>query len=131
MFCIRLPLATRAQVASLNLAADRRQAFDTTDIAIASIFARHAAAALDRARDGDDLRAAVRSRQLIGVAEGILMQRFGLGLDQAFELLRRYSQSHNIKLRVLAERLVETGQLTTAADATRSLDAAFGLQPED
>lgn len=130
LLSVRLDLSDPSLTASLNLLADRPYAFDTTDLAIAGIFARHAGSALDMARQGESLRAAARSRQIIGVAEGMLMQRFGLTLDQAFELLRRYSQTHNIKLRVLAERLVETGRVPAAGDAAGSLERAFGLDSE-
>lgn len=131
MLSIRLDLNDSSLTASLNLLAKQAYAFDATDLAIASIFARHAASALDNARHGENLRAAARSRQIIGVAQGMLMQRFGLSLDQSFELLRRYSQTNNVKLRVLAERLVESGRLSAAGDPTDSLEEAFGLNTED
>ncbi|HEY9290010.1 MAG TPA: GAF and ANTAR domain-containing protein [Microlunatus sp.] len=100
--------------AALNLYARQAYAFDPTDLAIASIFARHAGVALGAVRVQDGLRTAVRSRQIIGVAQGILMQRFGLSLDASFELLRRYSQDHNLKLRTIAANLVAAGGLSSA-----------------
>ena len=51
----------------------------------------------------------------IGQAQGILMERHGLDGDRAFEVLRRYSQDHNIKLRDVATHLSETRQLPTIA----------------
>jgi len=54
---------------------------------------------------------AVHSRGLIGQAQGMLMQRYGLTADSAFGVLRRCSQQHNTKLVVLAERLTTTGNL--------------------
>lgn len=131
MLSIRLDLSHASLTASLNLLAKQPYAFDPTDLGIASIFARHAASALDNARQGESLRAAARSRQIIGIAQGMLMQRFGLSLDQSFELLRRYSQTHNIKLRVLAERLAESGGLSTDGDPAGSLEEAFGLHTPD
>lgn len=131
LLSIRMELSDTSLTASLNLLANQPYAFDATDLAIAGIFARHAAAALDNARQGENLRAAARSRQVIGVAQGMLMQRFGLSLDQSFELLRRYSQTHNVKLRVLAERLAETGGLSDAGDPAGSLEEAFGLTTDD
>lgn len=104
-----------ATLGSLNLYATDPRAFDHTDVAIASIFARHAAAALDAVKEVSGLRTALRSRQLIGVAQGMLMQRYRLSLDQSFEVLRRYSQDENIKLRDLAEQLVHEGQLPTSS----------------
>lgn len=117
--------------AALNLYSGTPYAFDHTDIALAGIFARHAGSALEGARQQDQLRAAARSRQVIGVAEGILMQRFGLTLDQSFELLRRYSQTYNIKLRVLAENLVAAGGIRDSAElgAEAALELSFGIEP--
>ena len=110
---VRLDAPAGQAHASLNLYAEKPYAFDPTDLAIASIYARHAGTALDAARTQDQMSSAIRSRQLIGVAQGILMQRFGLTLDSSFEVLRRYSQDHNVKLRTIAENLVRAGGLPT------------------
>lgn len=69
---------------------------------------------LDAARqEVDDLRVALDSRHTIGLAQGLLMARYGLTTTQSFELLRRYSQDGNVKLRSLADDVVahwhETG----------------------
>lgn len=133
---LRLEVTGTSMAASLNLFANQPYAFDSTDLAIASVFARHAATALAAAHVEEGLRIAARSRQIIGVAEGILMQRFGLTLDQSFELLRRYSQTNNIKLRTLAERLATAGHIPSAqpgdgpADPAASLNEAFRITPD-
>lgn len=133
---IRSVLTVRIQgpadeaLASLNLYARRPRAYDDTDLALATIFARHAGVAIHGARQHNNLTAAIQSRQLIGAAQGILMQRFGLDLDQAFELLRRYSQTYNVKLRQLAENLVRAGGIPSADDgegASRALSESLGL----
>jgi len=49
----------------------------------------------------------------LGQAQSLLMERHGLDGDRAFEVLRRYSQDHNIKLRDVAAHLIETRQLPT------------------
>jgi hypothetical protein len=128
-----LDISDTPVAASLNLFASRPYAFDSTDLGIASVFARHAATALAAARTEEGLRAAARSRQIIGVAQGMLMQRFGLNLDQSFELLRRYSQTNNLKLRVLAERLAESGGIpdTAPGEPAADLAQAFGITPGD
>lgn len=133
ILCVRLALSQGSLVASLNLFARRPSGFDATDLAIASIFARHAAAALAAARAQDGLRAAARSRQIIGVAEGLLMQRYGLTLDQAFELLLRYSQSNNVALRVLAEQLVQSGGIpaSTPNESDAGLDHTLHSDHDD
>lgn len=118
--------------AALNLYSARPRAFDITDHAVASIFARHAANAMSAAKDRDQLEGALRTRQIIGIAEGMLIQRFGLTLDQSFELLRRYSQDHNIKIRVLAENLLRSGGIPESGSGSghtteRVLQQALGI----
>jgi AmiR/NasT family two-component response regulator len=53
------------------------------------------------------LRQAISSRDVIGQAKGILMERRGIGADEAFQILRKASQSLNVKLTQVAETLVE------------------------
>lgn len=86
--------------------------FAEEDRDVAHIFARHAAVALSRARDTANLWKAIDARQRIGQAQGILMERFSIDADHAFAVLRRYSQNHNVKLHQVAERLVETRELS-------------------
>lgn len=107
---VRIETSTEV-IGALNLTSGTAGAFDHTDIAIASIFARHAANALAVSQQLTTLHAALQTRQAIGVAQGLLMQRYGLTLDQAFEVLRRYSQDRNIKLRDVARQLVRVGRI--------------------
>jgi GAF domain-containing protein len=108
--CVRLATETNV-LGALNLYALEPAAFTADDLDVAKIFADHAAGALQSAQVVTGLRTAMDSRQLIGVAQGMLMQRYGLDLEQAFQVLLRYSQDTNIKLRDVAERMVETGAL--------------------
>ncbi|KAA1422935.1 GAF and ANTAR domain-containing protein [Mumia zhuanghuii] len=85
--------------------------FDEDDAALAHLFARHAAIAIARSEQEANLNLALDARKLIGQAQGILMERFGLDETRAFEVLRRYSQGHNVKLRAVAEMLVSTRRL--------------------
>jgi hypothetical protein len=57
------------------------------------------------------LREAIQSRQLIGQAVGVLMERHRLTADDAFAVLSRSSQNGNVKLRELARNLLRTGQI--------------------
>ena len=57
----------------------------------------------------DGLQEALLSRDVIGQAKGILMERLHLTPDQAFEQLRQASQKHNQKVRDIAAELAETG----------------------
>ena len=108
--CVVLRDSTHA-VGSLNLYARVPHAFDEDDVAVAHILARHAGIALARARELSDLTVAIDARKLIGQAQGILMERYGLDGDQAFAVLRRYSQHTNVKLRIVAQRLIDTRAL--------------------
>ncbi|MGH3413932.1 MAG: ANTAR domain-containing protein [Marmoricola sp.] len=98
-------------IGMLNLYDAAPDKFDVPDQQVAHVLARHAAVALASIRTQDNLSQAIDSRKRIGQAQGILMERFALTEDQAFAVLRRYSQSNNIKLRTVAERLVSTRQL--------------------
>jgi len=92
---------------SLNLYADRPDAFDGNDLATAMIFARHASVALANAHQEQGLLTAIDARKVIGQAQGILMERFDIEPDRAFDVLRRYSQNHNQKLHAVATWVVE------------------------
>lgn len=108
--CVPLETATRRHGA-LTVYAPTPDAFDAEDLAIATIFARHASVALAAAQESDGLHRAMDGRKVIGIAMGRLMERHGIDADRAFEVLRRYSQAHNIKLRVVAHAVAEGGQL--------------------
>ncbi|NMO88504.1 GAF and ANTAR domain-containing protein [Actinomycetospora sp. TBRC 11914] len=76
------------------------------------ILASHAAVALHAARnlEAEKLRTAqlteaLQSRDVIGQAKGILMERRGASADEAFDVLRRASQDLNIKIRDIAETI--------------------------
>jgi GAF domain-containing protein len=71
------------------------------------------AEAYQRSRDlVANLRIALESRDVIGQAKGIIMERERVTADRAFEVLRSVSQSRNIKLRDLAQHVVDTGTWT-------------------
>ncbi|WP_405059256.1 GAF and ANTAR domain-containing protein [Kribbella sp. NBC_01505] len=86
-------------------------AFTTDDLAVAHILARHAAVAIASARHQQTMLQAVDARKLVGQAMGILMERYDLDGDRAFEVLRRYSQDNNRKLRDVAQELIDTRKL--------------------
>ncbi|MEV0981141.1 GAF and ANTAR domain-containing protein [Streptomyces sp. NPDC049915] len=90
---------------ALNLHSRRRGAFDKDIETAGWLLASHAAVALDSARTIDQLEHAKESRHAIGEAMGILMERHKLSEDDAFNVLRRISQEHNIKLRDVAQRV--------------------------
>lgn len=75
--------------------------------ALARLFASHAAIALGRAHERQTLNEALLTRKVIGVALGILMERYDMNEDRAFAFLVRASSHANIKLRALAQELVD------------------------
>jgi GAF domain-containing protein len=62
----------------------------------------------------EHLAAALDSRAVIDQAKGILMERFKLTPDQAFQALTRVSMRTNTKVRDIAERFVRTGELPSS-----------------
>ena len=89
-------------IGSLNLYDVRPGAFTGEDRDVAHILGPARRVALAATREQTNLWKAIDARQLIGQAQGILMERFAIDADQAFGVLRRYSQDHNIKLRKVA-----------------------------
>ena len=70
------------------------------------LFAHQSAVALAYARRVDQLEEAVTNRQLIGQAVGMVMERFQVDDARAFGFLIRLSNQENLKLRLVAERLL-------------------------
>ncbi|MEU6553435.1 GAF and ANTAR domain-containing protein [Streptomyces sp. NPDC046915] len=94
---------------ALNLYARRPGAFDKDIETAGWLLASHAAVALADARAIDQLEHALETRHAIGEAMGILRERHGLSEEEAFNVLRRLSQHHNIKLRDIAQRVRDEG----------------------
>ena len=110
MMGVRLYTSQRT-IGSLNLYHSRPHHFSAADLQVAHVLARHAAIAMSRVQESDHLWRAIDARKLIGQAQGILMERYDLDDDHAFEVLRRYSQNSNVKLRDVAQMVVDTRQL--------------------
>ena len=103
--------------AALNLYGHLPEAFGASARAQGALFATLARLALDTAKEREldaeravNLFEALRTRELIGQAQGILIERERISGEQAFEVLRRASQHLNVKLREVAAALVETGE---------------------
>lgn len=95
-------------IGAVNLYSTQRRAFDVDAVDLAMIFGAVASDALARAQLVEGLRAALESRHGIGVAQGILMERYDLSLSSAFEVMRRFASEHNIKVRDLVGVVIET-----------------------
>ncbi len=86
----------------------RKPGVDRDSVQLAELFATHAAIALGRARQEHQLKESVASRQAIGTAVGILMERYQIPEDRAFQFLVRASSTSNVKLRTIAQEVVAT-----------------------
>ena len=94
---------------ALNLYSEERSGFADRDVVdLALVYAVHATVALSSARRTSTLQTAVSSRHVIGMAQGIAMERYGIDQHQSFELLRRLSSTTNVKLRDVAAQIVQT-----------------------
>jgi GAF domain-containing protein len=93
---------------ALNLYARQPHAFGEESEDVGLVLAAHAAVAVAGARTEQHLRRAVSSRDLIGQAKGILMERYRISADQAFQVLARVSQQTNRRLADVADELTRT-----------------------
>jgi GAF domain-containing protein len=108
MMCFQL-FVTGDQLGAFNLYSCTPGAFDDESQEIGQMLAAHAAVALASAEHESHLRAGMSSRDVIGQAKGILMERHKLTADQAFGVLTRVSQELNRKLVDVAGELSDTG----------------------
>lgn len=78
------------------------------------VFAAHAAVAAAQTRTRTELLGAVQTRDVIGQAKGILMERHKMTSSKAFALLVKTSQNTNIPLRQIADQIADTGENPTS-----------------
>jgi hypothetical protein len=102
------------RLGALNIYSRTRGGLDELDRDLALVLGAHASTALRATMASSaaelevaQLREAINSRDVIGQAKGILMERRGINADEAFDTLRRASQALNVKLAQVAETLVE------------------------
>lgn len=93
---------------ALNLFAFESGVWDTDAETAGAVLAAHAAAAILAGRHGEQMNAALSSRDRIGQAKGIIMERFGVDEVRAFEMLRLISQERQTKLGDIAQRVIDT-----------------------
>ncbi|MGY2702859.1 GAF and ANTAR domain-containing protein [Nocardioides sp. HB32] len=114
MMAIRLQ--TDAQtLGALNLYSDEPGNFSGEAGDVALIYAAHATEAMSKARLVTGLRAALESRHLIGIAQGVLAVQYDISYERAFEVLHRFSNDRNRKLREVAEEVARTKALPVDA----------------
>jgi ANTAR domain len=93
--------------ASLNLYSVGPVQMDEEMLEVARLFASSAGGALGLVQQVRQLEEAAESRRRIGQAVGIVMERYQLDEDRAFAFLVRLSQNMNLKLRAVAEHVVQ------------------------
>ncbi len=110
---LSFPLNNDGTVGALNIYSKTERSFDEPAIGLADVFAKQAVVAVHNAntyvaarRLADQLNEALKTRDVIGQAKGILMEREGVSDEEAFEMLKTISQNSNVKLRDVAQRLV-------------------------
>lgn len=89
----------------------RQPGIDDADVQLGAVFAVHCSAVLGREIRQVGLRSALQSRDVIGQAKGILMERHRVTAEEAYRMLRRVSNERNAKVRDLAQAIAETGDL--------------------
>jgi hypothetical protein len=95
------------QQAGLNMYARTAGSFDQSTMHMAELFATQAGAILGYAEQVDQLSVALHARTDIGTAVGILMERYSIDRQRAFAFLTRNSQHRNIKVRILANQIID------------------------
>ncbi|OBJ55885.1 antitermination regulator [Mycobacterium sp. 1423905.2] len=103
-------LIDKRKIAALNLFSEKANVFNTESAGRAAVLAAFASVAINAVAQGEDavsLRRGLLSNREIGKAVGMLMMLHDMNEDQAFDLLRRHSQSLNIKLADVARRVID------------------------
>ena len=93
---------------ALNLFGFQAGVWDTDAETTGAVLAAHAAAAILTSRHGEQMQVALSTRDRIGQAKGIIMERYGVDDVRAFEMLRLISQESETKLAEVAQRVIET-----------------------
>jgi GAF domain-containing protein len=88
--------------------------FDADDVAVAQALAGHLSVALASEQQIDELGLALHNRNIIGQAQGVLMERYDMTAAQAFDYLRRISSNTNRKVAVVAAEIAETRRVPDA-----------------
>ena len=110
-----LPMRLRSQIiGALNLFRAVPGSFDQADMRVGQALADVATISLLNERSlrrsetlNEQLQTALNSRVTIEQAKGKLAERLHLDMDQAFNVLRRYARTRNIRLSELARAFVD------------------------
>jgi len=117
MLCFQL-FVEGDNLGALNIIGSEPDAFDQESEDIGLLIAAHASVAFADAKQISQLQQAIDTRDLIGQAKGILMERYRITSQQAFLVLATASRNTNRKLRDVAGHLASTGELPGGAERT-------------
>lgn len=95
---------------ALNLFAERPKAFGERTRQLGALFATHSALVWDAARREAQFQEALASRDIIGQAKGMIMERYSMDANQAFDMLRQLSHDTNVPLAEVATKVVHAAQ---------------------
>lgn len=121
---LSLPLAAGGRrLGAFNLYASAPRSFSRddelvgTDLATAAaVVLANTSAYLEASQLSEQLGEAMKSRAVIEQAKGMLMARSpSMTPDEAFDVLRRASQRENVKLREIAQRIVDRKPLNAGS----------------
>ena len=103
-----------ATIGALNLFSATQTPMDEADVIVARAFADLAAlsiiqhrASAEAQRLNEQLSAALTSRVVIEQAKGVISERAGVDLAEAFSRLRRYARNHNLRLTDVAQAAID------------------------
>ncbi len=114
---LSLPMfADARRLGALNAFAENPDAFDDTSRNVGTVYAALGALAWGSVVLQRQMAAAVQSRDIIGQAKGMLMERYKIDAQQAFNMLRKLSQNGNVPLRTVASQLVAASGLAVTDD---------------
>ena len=124
---------TDDSMGALDVYALEPNAFDRTSQLVGEVFAAHASVAAKAALTEAGLETALRSRDVIGQAKGIVMARGRMTENMAFDVLTKLSQDRNQKLTALAAEIAESGEIPRPRGwqprELRATDSREGLEP--
>lgn len=98
-----------SRMGALNLFGRQSDVFSAEDEAVAAMLATHAAIALIAQDKELQFRSALASRDIIGQAKGMIMERFNVDAVRAFEVHTRISQNSNTRIPDVAADIIARG----------------------
>ena len=97
----------RGGAGALNLFSREPNTVDSDGEIIGAMLATHAAGLMMTVNRRQEFESALASRDLIGQAKGVIMNRFSVDSVRAFELLVKQSQNTNTPVRIIAQQIVD------------------------